>query len=85
MIALIRSFDADVVLIGVPPKNIFASKCADFYQELSRELDVILNCDIIGDLLQDNKAKSDLVHLNATGYTLLAKAIAKLLENYEAI
>jgi len=85
MVALIRSFGAEVVLIGVPPKKIFASECANFYQELAQELDVILNCDTVGDLLQDNSVKSDTVHLNAAGYTRLAEAIAKFLERHEAI
>ena len=85
MIALIRSFGAEVVLIGVPPKKFFASQCAGFYQELAEEQDVILNCDSVGDLLQDSSVKSDLVHLNATGYTRLAEDIAELLKRHEAI
>lgn len=85
MVMLIRSFGAEVVLIGVPPKKIFASECADFYQEVSQELDVILNCDTIGDLLQDNNVKSDVVHFNATGYTRLAEAITQFLQQHGAI
>lgn len=85
MVGIIRSFGAEVVLIGVPPKKIFASECADFYQELSQELDVILNCDTVGDLLQDNSIKSDIVHFNAAGYKRLAEAIAQFLERHEAI
>ena len=85
MVTLIRSFGAQVVLIGVPPKKIFASECADFYQELAQELNVILNCDTVGDLLQDNSVKSDLVHFNATGYTRLAEEIAQFLKRHGAI
>lgn len=85
MVMLIRSFGAEVVLIGVPPKKLFASECADFYQEISQELDVILNCDTVGNLLQDNSVKSDIVHFNATGYTRLAESIAQFLEHHGAI
>ena len=78
MITLAKNHGADVVLVGVPTKSLFA-KSAEFYGELAEEHQIPFEKNIISSLLKKPAMKSDSVHFNAAGYGALAEAIHKVL------
>lgn len=84
MVAMIRDTGAEVVLIGVPAKGLSLSTAA-MYEELADELAIPLEDDIIGDILGDNRLKSDAVHPNAAGYGEMAEAVLELLQEHGAL
>jgi lysophospholipase L1-like esterase len=55
------------------------------YGEIAWELSVPLEEKILSEVLADSKLKSDFIHPNATGYRLMAEAIAALLKKSGAI
>lgn len=84
MITMAKASGADVVLIGVPEKNLFTS-AHPMYQELAEQHDLIFIEDIISNLIKKPKFKSDSVHFNAAGYRELAKEIYDILQNNGAL
>ncbi len=74
MITMAKAFGADVVLIGVPEKNLFTS-AHPIYQELADQHDLLFIENIISSLIKKPKFKSDSVHFNAAGYRVLAEEI----------
>ena len=84
MIRLSREAGAEVVLIGVPARGISLST-ADLYHEVAEAAGVPLESDVVGDILGDNRLKSDAVHPNAAGYRKMAEAVAELLRDAGAI
>jgi len=79
-----KAYGADVVLIGVPEKNLFTN-AHPMYAELAEQHDVIFISDIISRLIKKPKFKSDSVHFNAAGYRQLAEEIYEVLEEYGAL
>jgi lysophospholipase L1-like esterase len=84
MISLARQEGISVVLIAVPAPSLSVSPHA-MYVEIARELSVPLEEKILSEVLADSKLKSDFIHPNATGYRLMAEAIATLLKKSGAI
>lgn len=84
MIEQIRASGAQVVLIGVPEKNLFSS-VAPLYRELAEEYELLFIDDLLAELLRTPEYKSDPVHLNARGYQALAAGIAAQLERAGAL
>ncbi len=84
MIDLAKSSNTQVVLIGVPQFGIFLS-AAPFYEELAQTNALPLENDLLTDILRKNSLKSDQIHPNSKGYTLMAERIHKLLIQYGAI
>ena len=84
MIEMIHSRGSQVVLIGVPEKNLF-TRSAPFYQELAEEFDLVHDVEFIGDLLRSPSLKSDRVHFNAKGYRKMAESIHELLQENGAL
>ena len=84
MIAAIRASGAQVVLVGVPAPSLFLTSAAH-YARIAEEMGVPFDGDTVGDLLGDNRYKSDTVHPNATGYAVLAEQIRGLLTRAGAI
>jgi lysophospholipase L1-like esterase len=78
MIAMAREKGVQLVLIGVPQKQIF-SDVAPFYKELAEEHKLVFDGELIANLLHKRSYKSDMVHLNKTGYQKMAEAIHQLL------
>lgn len=78
MIKMAKQENVQVVLVGVPRKQLFSST-AELYPELAKEHDVILQGDIVASLLRKPAMKSDSVHFNSNGYRAMAQAIAKML------
>jgi len=84
MIEYARASGVEVVLMGVPEKNLF-SKVAPLYQELAQEHEVVFIPDLVSDLLRNPEYKSDRVHLNAAGYRAMAQEIYAVLKKHGAV
>ncbi len=84
MIEEIQSRDIQLILLGVPEKNIFSSS-APLYRELAEQYDLVFDGEIISDLIKTKKYKSDSVHFNGLGYQQLAERIQQLLEDQGAL
>ncbi|WP_018623875.1 arylesterase [Kangiella aquimarina] len=84
MIGIANRRNVQVLLIGVPEKNLF-SAVADFYDELAEQHQLAYMRGELSDLLKTSKYKSDQIHLNAQGYRVLAEKIAETLEAEGAI
>ena len=84
MIAMAREKGVQLVLIGVPQKQIF-SDVAPFYKELAEEHKLVFDGELIANLLHKRSYKSDMVHLNKTGYQKMAEAIHQLLRENGAL
>lgn len=78
MIVLAQQNNVQVILLGVPKKNLFAST-ASLYDELADEYELIYDGEIISDLIKDNSMKSDAVHFNKKGYRKLAERVYELI------
>lgn len=84
MIIEAKSRNIDVLLIGVPPKKLFAGT-HELYDYLADEFEIPLEEDIIPSLLLRPSMKSDYVHFNENGYKLLAETLAKTLKDLGAV
>jgi len=84
MIAASRARGVPVALVGVPELGLFLDP-PEFYGRVAEDTGVPYEDGILGDLLGDNRYKSDHVHLNAAGYARLAEAVATLLERSGAL
>gem|GEM_PF-1063683 len=65
MIEMARRAKTQVILIGVPEKNLF-SDSAKIYGELAEQYDLVFEDDLIADLIRTPSKKSDSVHFNAS-------------------
>ena len=84
MIEVAKQQNVQVVMLGVPSKNLFSGS-ASFYTELAEEYNLVFDGDLIRELLLSPSYKSDSVHLNAAGYRALAEGVYKLLEDNGAL
>lgn len=84
MIEYAQENQIDVVLIGVPAKNILFT-VAPFYNELAKEYSLVYSADLLPDLLRDFSSKSDAIHLNQKGYKILAESIHEILVSKGAL
>lgn len=80
MIEIAQAANVQVVLLGVPKKSVFAS-IAPLYGELASEYGLVFEEELVSDLLRSPDYKSDPIHLNATGYRVLAESINELLQS----
>lgn len=79
MIELIQSYDAEVILVGVPKPSIYLS-ALPLYESLASEYLLTSDLTSLSDLLEQPSMKSDKVHLNSKGYRKLAENIANKIE-----
>lgn len=84
MISLAKAEGVQVMLIGVPKKQLF-SDAAPLYLELAEEHRVALLPDLISTLLHKRKFKSDSVHFNKKGYSKMAEEIHRFLQDNGAL
>jgi lysophospholipase L1-like esterase len=84
MINLAKAEGIQVVLVGVPKKQLF-SDAAPLYSELAEEHRVPLEAEIISSLIRKPKFKSDSVHFNEAGYSKMAEEIQQLLKDHGAL
>lgn len=85
LIKKIKEKNIQVILLATPKPSILGSigylKDASFYEKLAKEENVLLIENIYSDFLSKSEYRSDLIHLNDKGYELVAKEIAKFLED----
>ncbi len=79
MIQFLQQRNIQVVLIGVPEKNLFSSS-APLYEELAEKYDLVLDDSLISSLMRNPSKKSDAVHFNREGYNEMAHSIYELLD-----
>ncbi len=84
MITLIQQSGAQVILMAVPDFNLTLQP-ADFYQRVAEQYALPIENNIISKIERKISLKSDSVHPNAKGYTLIAEKLALLLEDRGAI
>lgn len=80
MINLAMANQIQVVLIGVPEKNLFSSS-APLYRKLAERYELVYEHELIGDLMRSPSKKSDPIHFNKYGYALMAEGIYELLSD----
>lgn len=86
LVNTIKERNIQVVLIATPEPNFFKSAIgalddADVYEKVSKDTNTYLVKNVYSKYLSDNDYKSDQIHLNAKGYSLVAKDIAKELKD----
>lgn len=84
MIELAKGKGIDVLLVGVPKPGLLLGT-ADFYEEVAELTGVPSELDVVADILSKAQFKSDPVHPNARGYTLMAESIFDVLKRTGAI
>ena len=78
MIKLIQRSGADVVLVGVPTFNLMLT-VPDLYSELAEAHKLPIDIELLPTIERDPKMKSDQIHPNAAGYSVMATAVQTLL------
>jgi acyl-CoA thioesterase-1 len=84
MISLAKSRGVSVVLISVPKLG-FGLEMPKFYEELAREFSIPSEGKTLKHILSKSSLKSDAIHPNAAGYTILAESVAQLLRDCGAL
>lgn len=84
MIEMAQRAKAQVILIGVPEKNLFSDSAA-IYGELADQFGLVFEGDLIADLIRTPSKKSDSVHFNASGYADIAQTVKEAMDQAGAI
>ncbi len=84
MIQIAKLKNIQLVLVGVPAKNLF-SNTAKLYSELAEEHNLVFSDKLISSLIRSPELKSDRIHFNEQGYKKMAQSIHELLIKYNAI
>jgi len=80
MIHMAKEKDIDILLVSVPNLSLFGLSPLELYEEVAEEEDVPLLSGMIADILEQSSLKSDQIHPNAKGYTMMAKMIYEKLK-----
>lgn len=84
MIRLALDRKISVLLVAVPLPEL-TLKPPVFYEELSKEFNIPIELNALSRILGKGALKSDYIHPNAKGYSILAEAIEKQLKNSGAL
>lgn len=84
MIQLVQQQGVSVVLMAVPKPGLLLSS-ADFYEVIAQEMQIPFEGDVVADVLSKRSLKSDLIHPNAEGYTVIAQSIFQLMKEAKLI
>jgi len=84
MISLAQSRGISVLLISVPKLGL-GLEVPKLYGELAKEFAIPLEGKTLKQILSKGSLKSDAIHPNAAGYTILAESVAQLLRNSGAL
>jgi lysophospholipase L1-like esterase len=85
MIEAARERDIDVVLIGVPELSLLLPDSEPYYERLAEEFSLPFDGDTLPKLESQREYKADPIHLNGSGYRLLAEAVYELLKEHGAL
>ena len=80
MIQMAKEKQINVLLISVPKLSIFGLSPLELYEEVAEEEDVPLLSGMMSNILEQPSLKSDQIHPNAKGYTMMAKMIYEKLK-----
>ncbi len=79
MVKTAQNKGVEVLLVGVPDFRMLGFRTLPLYAEVAEETGVLYEGDIISDIISDNRLKSDRIHPNAEGYTMMAEAFLEVL------
>ncbi len=79
MVKLAKDKGIFVILIGVPTYDILQYNVAEFYYNIARQNDVKLEDESLKSIMNDIALRSDAVHPNEKGYTLIAQKVAQII------
>lgn len=85
MIRMARERGVQVMLVGVPERNLVFHATADFYHRVAEETGTPLESEAMAHIIGETSLKSDQIHPNAAGYRYLAEAIHELLRDTGAL
>jgi len=80
MAEMVKATPADLVIIGVPRPGL-GLMVPDFYEKVAERYGALYEGQILRKILSKPELKSDLIHPNAKGYELMAKALAQLVKS----
>ena len=80
MIGMAKARNIDVLLVAVPNITLFGLSALDLYEETAEEEEVPLLSGMLADILSDPSLKSDQIHPNAQGYSVMAEKIFESLK-----
>ncbi len=72
-----------ILLVGIPSKSLFSSH-AEFYDDLAKQYNLLLDGNSVAKLEKLPEYKSDEVHFNQQGYKVLAERFYALLKKNDA-
>jgi lysophospholipase L1-like esterase len=84
MIRIARERGITTVLVAVPAPDLSLTP-PRLYEDLAKEFQIPIERKILPKIMSKSSLKSDHIHPNATGYRLLAEALADLLKRNGAI
>jgi len=79
MIELSRKSGAQVLLVGVPGFGLLGLSTVPLYEEVAEEQKVLYEGTILEQIENEPSLKSDQIHPNGLGYSLMAEAFAAVL------
>lgn len=80
MIQMAKKKQINVLLISMPKLSIFGLSPLELYEKVAEEEDVPLLSGMMSNILEQPLLKSDQIHPNAKGYTMMAKMIYEKLK-----
>jgi len=81
MVKLAQSKGVYVLLVGVPMYDILNFNVPDFYYDVAKENDILIEDESLKTIMQSDNLRSDQVHPNEAGYALMARKIAQILSD----
>jgi len=81
MIQLSKASGAHVLLIGVPNFKVIRFSTESLYAELAEEENVLYEGKVLATIENNSALKSDRIHPNAKGYSLMAKTFTHVLKD----
>jgi len=80
MINMAKAKNIDVLLVSVPNITLFGLSALELYEEVAEEEEVPLLSGMLAEILSDPSLKSDQIHPNAQGYSVMAEQIFESLK-----
>ncbi|PHR59432.1 MAG: arylesterase [Arcobacter sp.] len=85
MIRLSKQSGAKVLLVGVPNFKLVGFSTEGLYEEIAEQEKIMYEGDILSKIENDSSLKSDRIHPNAKGYSLMAESFIEVLRENKLI
>ena len=82
MISMAKEKGIEILLISVPNLSLFGLSPLGLYEEVAEEEEVPLVSGVLSKILGDPSLKSDQIHPNAKGYSVMAEKIFEAMKQY---